>query len=246
VNINKRQNSSGLTFDFFDFCPDLRHTLETGEAKTADGSLIKVHSSSTLSNLYAIRKLILERKPTQTLEVGLAHGVSAMCIAATMREVHGDYPWHHTAIDPFQDSDRWAGVGRIAAAKVAGDGHFTQLKDFSKLALPRLLSEGRGFGLIYVDGSHLFENVFIDAFFSTELLEQGGLILFDDCTVPHVDKVIRFLRSNYSHVLQPISPPSPMKPIKKRIANAFGIAQLKAFQRVGDATRPGSSPLGRF
>ena len=34
--------------------------------------------------------------------------------------------------------------------------------------------------MIYVDGSHNFEHVFIDAYYSVQLLDMGGVVLFDD------------------------------------------------------------------
>lgn len=54
------------------------------------------------------------------------------------------------------------------------------LKEKSEDALPRLIADGRKFDWIYIDGSHLFENVITDAILSHLLLRVGGLMIFDD------------------------------------------------------------------
>ena len=41
-------------------------------------------------------------------------------------------------------------------------------------------NEKRYFDLIYIDGSHFFNDVLIDAIKSFELLKKGGIIIFDD------------------------------------------------------------------
>jgi methyltransferase family protein len=64
------------------------------------------------------------------------------------------------------------------------------------MILPRLVEENEQFDLVYIDGSHLFEDVFIDTYYTGRLLSQGGVVAFDDCGDPHVRKVLAFLRSN--------------------------------------------------
>lgn len=244
--MRKSNSKQLLTLDYFDFCKPLKELLETGRIRGADGETVEAHSYSTLNNLYALRETVLAQKPLQTLEIGLAHGGSAMCICSSLLEANGETGWHHTAIDPFQDSSAWGGCGRTAAEAVAPAGAFTHVAEYSKTALPRFVAEGRRFGLIYVDGSHLFEDVFIDAYFGFELLENGGVIFFDDCRDPHVDKVIRFIDANYTEIAKPVQPPSPKKPVHKALANIIGIAQLKAFRKVGDLPRPWDAPFTPF
>ena len=59
--------------------------------------------------------------------------------------------------------------------------------------LLRLVEKGEQFGLVYVDGSHIFEDVFVDAYFGSRLLAEQGIIAFDDCRDLHVLKVIKFI-----------------------------------------------------
>src|SRR5437867_2217303 len=66
----------------------------------------------------------------------------------------------------------------------------------SAYELPKLAAAGARFGLVYVDGSHLFEDVFVDAYFTIRLLDEHGVVAFDDSANRHVAKVVRFLRTN--------------------------------------------------
>src|SRR5262249_8074403 len=100
-----------------------------------------------------------------------------------------------------------------------------------------------------VDGSHLFEDVFIDAYYAARLLEQGGLIAFDDSTKPEVAKVLRFIRTNMRQGLEEIDL-MPFRENSKdfviRVARRLGKLQLTAFRRVGEIDRPWNAALVPF
>ena len=53
-------------------------------------------------------------------------------------------------------------------------------KGFSTYELPKMLQAGRGFDLIYVDGTHTALGVMIDLCFCASLLRVGGLMILDD------------------------------------------------------------------
>lgn len=220
----------------FDYCPRLRDMLQSERADLANGESIPIHAASTPNNLRTIRHFILQEKPKATLEIGLAFGASALTILTSIAKASRS-DFSHTAIDPFQTS-YWksAAIYNIQAEGMAD--HFTLLEQDSALALPDLCKQGKKYGLIYVDGSHIFENVFIDFFYSCRLLENRGLILFDDCTDKHVQKVIRFIDKNYWPILQRINLPFvAKKSILKRFGNALGVSQLVAYRQIQDPPR---------
>jgi hypothetical protein len=102
-----------------------------------------------------------------------------------------------------------------------------------------------------VDGSHLFENVFVDAFYCARLLNGGGLIAFDDSTDPHVAKTMGFLRNNFMDALKEILP----EDARSNIARLLGKRQLTIFERkpytgphqkYDTPLREWDSRLGRF
>lgn len=53
-------------------------------------------------------------------------------------------------------------------------------RGMSKDILPKMISDGHRFDFIYVDGSHIAADVMIDGILSYLLLNEGGIIMFDD------------------------------------------------------------------
>jgi hypothetical protein len=48
----------------------------------------------------------------------------------------------------------------------------------------------------FVDGSHVFHNVFVDLYFLRELIRPGGLIVLDDCDWPSVATAVEYYELN--------------------------------------------------
>jgi cephalosporin hydroxylase len=194
---------------------------------------------STTRNFNEIVEILCRNRPENTLEIGMAFGGSSLIFADVGRTVcPGSY--RHTAIDPYQ-STVWDGVG-IQCLEAAGLQTFIELfEEPSCLVLPRLLSEGRRFGVIYVDGSHLFEDVFVDAYFCSRLLATDGYLLFDDSSNGHVAKVLAFIDSN-----QPTLERLPERTFRNRIARFVGRRQLTVYRRQGTVERSWNSPFHSF
>ena len=89
----------------------------------------------------------------------MAFGGSALLFAATHRELGRPPSGQHVAVDPFQ-SVVWDDTGRLALEKERVAGYVEVLQQRSYTALPALLAAGRTFDMAYIDGSHLFEDVF--------------------------------------------------------------------------------------
>lgn len=93
---------------------------------------------------------------------------------------------------------------------------------------------------------------FVDLYFSARLLAEGGVVLLDDASDPHVRKVIRFIRANMSHALREMDltefriAGSAADRLKYRIARATGRVQLAGFQCIGGPVRKWDSPFGAF
>lgn len=236
-----------MNSNFLKFCPQLFEIINTGTTIAEDGRRVSVSGVSTLNNLWFLREALLWHKYTSVLEIGLAYGASALTILSTLCELHADTALiHHTAIDPYQS--RFWGNSALCSIRAAGlDNCFTFHEDFSAFVLPSLLKKNNKYSLIYVDGSHAFENVFLDLFFSARLLEIGGMLVFDDCSHPQVAKAVRYLRRNYAPFLSEVSyriyrPPGLS--LVKQIGNAVGVRQLRAFQKNSEV--PWSKWTDRF
>ena len=115
--------------------------------------------------------------------------------------------------------------------------------------LPQLVKDGEKFDLIYVDGSHLFEDVFVDTYFAIRCLSDDGVILFDDSAQHHVQKALRFVRANLSASLQEVDL-AKYHPTgnswKYKLARATRRLQLTAFKKVGVLPRAWDSALHDF
>jgi len=141
----------------------------------------------------ALRDLLLAHEARVVIEIGLAYGSSAFAIAEALVS-HGSQGAAHVIIDPFQDEFHDAGWNAILAAGLADV--CSLLRERSQLALPRLLDEGLVADAAFVDGSHIFHNVFVDLFFLRELVRPNGLIVLDDCHWPSVGTAARYFEVN--------------------------------------------------
>ena len=237
-----------------DFPPVLDRMLSENKTVGRSGKVFdSLPSNSTVNNLKFIQQTMRERKPKRTLEIGLAFGASALVFCEEHRRLGHTPANQHTAIDPFQQFQLYDEAG-VYAVERAGLGDFLDYHaEFSEFVLPQILREGRRYDFIYIDGSHLFENVLIDAFYCARLLNDDALVAFDDCSDPHVAKVISFIRSNLAGALKEILPDD----LRSTAARLMGRRQLSVFERVAytgphqprdhrTPLREWDSKLGRF
>jgi predicted O-methyltransferase YrrM len=194
---------------------------------------------SSVNNLRLLDRLTKEHSPRTTLEIGLGTGSSAL-LFASYHQAAGHGPGAHTAIDPYQTSPTAFASAGLHALQRAGLTEFvTHRNGLSALELPRLVADGTSFDMIYVDGSHLFEDVFVDAYFSMRLLTPNGILLFDDSAHAQPLKVVRFLRANMRGCLREIDLTrySDRHPFVYRVARMLERVQLTAFRRIGETER---------
>ena len=165
---------------------------ETGPVRTrAEGDFDLVALPAEDGDV--LRDLLLAERASVVIEVGLAYGSSALAIAEALaaRERPGA---RHLIIDPFQHLFHDAGWEAIGPAHDAGLS--TLLRERSQLVLPRLLSEGLVADAAFVDGSHIFHNVFVDLYFLREVVRPGGLLVLDDYQWPSVATAVRYFELN--------------------------------------------------
>jgi len=148
-----------------------------------------------------LRDLLLQEQADVVLEIGLAYGISALAIAEALIS-HPGAPVAHVIIDAFQDHFHDVGWEAIEAAGLSEV--CSLLRERSQLALPRLLGEGFVADAAFVDGSHIFHNVFVDLFYLREIVRPGGLVILDDCEWPSVATAVRYFELNTGWELQPL------------------------------------------
>jgi predicted O-methyltransferase YrrM len=141
----------------------------------------------------ALRDLLFAEDARVVIEIGLAYGSSALAIAESLVS-QGTEGTNHVIIDAFQDQFHDAGWNAIVTAGLAGV--CTLMRERSQLALPRLVTDGFVADSAFVDGSHIFHNVFVDLFFLRELVRPRGLVILDDCHWPSVATAVRYFEVN--------------------------------------------------
>lgn len=233
------------------FCPVLEEMIAGGQLTGRSGKIFNgLGALSTRNNLLAIRTLMMSEQPMCTLEIGMAFGGSALTFASCHRDLGRPPGQQHLAMDNAQ-SDGWDDVGRLALER-AGLLEYVEIREeLSFNGLPKLAERQPKFGMIYLDGSHQFEDVFIDFFYSHEMLAVGGLILFDDSPDSHVQKVIRFVESNYTPTIYERLMISPTAPtlygrLRQRAARALRRNQLTVFRKLKDGRQNWTGRLAHF
>lgn len=209
-----------------EFCPVLNDLLRTRSAVGRSGKVFTdIASLSTRNNLLFLRNAMIELKPKRTLEIGLAFGGSTLVFCTEHQRLGHAPEKQHVAIDPYQPYPTYDEAGVVNVEKAGLAGYLDFRGEFSEFVLPRLLETHQRFDFIYVDGSHLFESVFLDAFYCARLLNDGGVIAFDDSTDKHVAKVIAFIRANLTGQLRERAGGS-------FVARMVGRNQLTVFERL--------------
>jgi predicted O-methyltransferase YrrM len=129
----------------------------------------------------AFSKIFKRTDPVRILEIGSWEGRSSLFLLSYF--THG----HLTAVDPWADRDDYEGDVDLSNYEARFDRNLapcatrlTKRKGSSLQVLPQLLDEEQKYDVIYVDGSHLADDVLIDGINAWRLLKQGGIMIFDD------------------------------------------------------------------
>ena len=155
-----------------------------------------------------LRDVLLEARADVVIEIGLAYGSSALAISEAL-VAQDRQNARHIIVDAYQDLFQNVGWEAIVSAGL-GD-RCTLVAERSDLALPRLLADGMVADAAFVDGSHIFHNVFVDLHFLRQLVRPGGLIVLDDCQWPSVATAVRYFEVNTAWQSQPISQPTRLR-----------------------------------
>jgi predicted O-methyltransferase YrrM len=181
-------------------------------------------------------RLIRERRPSVTLEVGFAFGVSTLFIAEALRQNgHG----RHIVIDPLEHT-KFDGLG----LRHLDEAGLTQLVDFreepAELCLPRLVADGVRVDLAFDDSGHLFDHVVTEFVFLARLLRAGGVLVFDDAGLPGVARACDFIATNRRDFAEVVAPATTgllrsllgKRPIPPPPHGTHGRPSMRTFQKV--------------
>jgi predicted O-methyltransferase YrrM len=164
--------------------------------------------SVPVSDCDVLRDLLLAEQPGTVIEIGLAYGNSALAIAEALVAAGSDEA-RHVIVDAFQEQFHGCGWAAITGAGLAGRCRLVQER--SQIALPRLLGDGLVADAAFVDGSHIFHNLFVDLFFLRELVRPGGLVVLDDCNYLSVATAVRYFEVNTGWEPEPMAAPTRLR-----------------------------------
>ena len=173
----------------------LEQILATDTVKTPAGESLPLHSHIEANGGAFLQNVITQVKPKVSLEIGLAYGISALFICDALATLPTA---HHIIIDPFQTIS-WHGVG-LNNLRTANFGAMIDFREkFSHSALAELVEAKTVIDFAFVDGAHTFDYVLLDFVYIDRLLSVGGVIVFDDSTLPAIAKVIRYILTNHHY-----------------------------------------------
>lgn len=160
--------------------------------KDSSGERVDLHSNTSLAQGLFLQEIFEEVKPTKSLEIGLAYGISAMFILE-MHKKYNNKDKAHTIVEPYP----WSGIAEYNIEK-AGLTNLANYKyETSDNVVPRMYYEGERIQFAYVDTTKVFDVVLTDFYFIDKILDVNGVVIFDDCggSCPGIQRVARFVAS---------------------------------------------------
>jgi len=194
-----------------------------------------LHSNMKPEEGALIQRVIDTVRPSTTLEVGMAYGVSTLYICDALARLPG--PVRHMAIDPVQ-STIWRGIGH-RNVREAGYGHMVEvIEEGSELALPRLLSGKAQIEVGLIDGWHTFDHALIDFFYINKMLEVGGIVIIDDTMFPSIQQVVDHILTYpcYEIFDRTYGKATPRARVRQELAKMTGAKFLRRSLDYGTAT----------
>lgn len=172
--------------------PVLERILKTRLVSSLDGAKRELGGEISPEEGYLLQDAIRQTQAVSTLEVGLGYGISTLFILEAIADKPGA---HHIVMDPNQSRD-CAGIG-LNNLEEAGYRDIVEFHEQSShILLPQLERRGIKLDFAFIDGSHLFDYTILEFFYIDRMLRRGGIISFDDASMPAVRKVIRFILTN--------------------------------------------------
>jgi Methyltransferase domain len=152
-----------------------------------DGNAQPLESNVSQAEALELYRVVRNLRPEFSVEIGLAHGISALAILAAI-SANGE--GHHYVIDPFQANYGYCGEAMIERAGYRDLHSF--LERFPEEVLPTLPR----IKFAFIDSSHLFDLTLLEFVLIDKKLEVGGIVALHDTWMPSIQAVLRFILGN--------------------------------------------------
>jgi predicted O-methyltransferase YrrM len=135
-------------------------------------------------------ELALRRQPARVLEIGLGWGFSAaglQSLGCVRRHVIVEFHANLPRSRQGEHNVRAITTRPQSLEFCWGDSHSV---------LPRLCERGEQFDLVFIDGNHRFDDVFVDFHFTRRLAAPEASVVLDDTWLPSVRTVASWVETN--------------------------------------------------
>lgn len=195
----------------------LTDAITSGVTALPDGTPTALHANVRADEAQRLYDVVRRLRPEATLELGLAHGISALAIAQALAD---NGRGTHFVVDPHQ-SGYWQSVGLANLARAGLDERVRFFEAFPEdviTSVPRV-------GFAFVDASHLFDLSILDFVLVDKRLDPGGVVGFHDLWLRSLNKTVRYIVTNRHyrvHVDRPGAQPPPTAGVHlRRVVSAL-------------------------
>lgn len=209
----------------------LLESLQTRQVLDAEGNPRPLESSVSLSEAFSLHTAVRLIRPMRSLEVGLAHGVSALSILGA---IASNGSGHHYVIDPFQRNYGYCGEAMIDRAGLSAQHTF--LERYPEEVIPNLPR----LQFAFIDSSHLFDLTILEFVLIDKKLDVGGIIAFHDLCMPSIQATVRFILANRAYeIFRDVSPQVMRLSLKQRFKESIGhcLGRFRVADRIFSANR---------
>jgi predicted O-methyltransferase YrrM len=191
--------------------PVVEEVQRSGKVPTQDGRIVAAHSHIPRDECELLYRQVAATRATEAIEVGMAFGISTVCLCDALSRnalsSMGKRP-HLIVMDPgqhdtegWQELAGWQGLG-LQQVRFAGFGDMVEFHErTSQAALPELVAKGYRVQFAFIDGWHTFDHALIDFFYVDQMMENSGVIVFDDVNYQSINAVVRFVLANRDYEL---------------------------------------------
>jgi predicted O-methyltransferase YrrM len=171
----------------------LSRILETGRTVLASGEEVQADSYIDATCGALLQRVVKTLRPGIGVEVGLAFGISTLYILEAWKDAGGQ---KLIGMDPAQNDNHWRGGGLHNIRQAGYEMLYEFHENTSQRVLPALVSEGQRIDFAFIDGWHTFDHTLIDFFYIDQMLNMGGIVVFDDVGYPSIKRVCDFIVTN--------------------------------------------------
>ena len=227
--------------------PTLKKILDNRQVETNSGELKPLHSAIGADEGLFLQEIIAKIHPSNSIEIGCAYGISSLYICDALSQFGAGA--RHTILDPFQTA-QWESIGILNIERAGFAKMVRFIPEFSHRGLPKLGADDEKFQFAFIDGQHTFDYVFVDFFYIDQMLDVGGVIVFDDLGYSSIRKVCRYILTNLPY--EAIGPklgignrkPSWKRRLAQKVAPALPRGLINAEFRLPDEEI--GLPVARF